>query len=297
MALAQRGPRPVETPEVTKRRVRSVLKSAREQAGMTQIAVATALRVSTSKVIRLEQGVVPVSPKDAKTLMELYGRPDLVDEMVELAVQAKRDHPLSEFKDSVSVTELSYYGNEISASVIYKYEPTFVPGLFQVPEYVEALLSGMGLSKDEILQKLELRSYRTQLLDQDVFPDMRYIIGEAVLCRPVGGSEVMAAQFANLKELARRPGISLQILPFSVGAHRAMGEAFTIMTFDSEDVPDLLYLQDAAQESTERDAPKPIRRYLDIFNELSAAASAPEDFGAVLDEIVTARLGAEFLTD
>jgi transcriptional regulator with XRE-family HTH domain len=293
--LAVERPKPAETPEVMKRRVRTFLKSARERAGLTQRQVATELGYSSSKMIRMEQGLVPVSTDDVVKLMELYGVSDAETQarMADLARGSRAAQPWNDFKDSISATELSYYGNEPSASVIYKYEPTFVPGIFQTAEYAEALLTRLGLSKDEVLQKLELRLARTRILEERARPDMRFIIGEAVLSRPVGSLKVMEAQLRQLRNLATQPGVSLQILPFSVGPHRAMGDAFTIMTFDQEEVPDLLFLQDAGQQSTERDEPKSIRRYLDIFSELSDLACATEDFGDVFDTLVKKQLGIE----
>ena len=80
-------PEPVE---VKKRRLRTALRQARLDVGMTQKAVADDLVWSVSKIVRIEQGIVPVTPSDVMVLLQLYKVTDTaqIDELVELAKQA-----------------------------------------------------------------------------------------------------------------------------------------------------------------------------------------------------------------
>ena len=60
------------------------------------------------------------------------------------------------------------------------------------------------------------------------------ILDEAVLRRPVGGPGVMREQLACLTEVARRPNIAIQVIPFGAGAHEGLrGGAFVVADFDS----------------------------------------------------------------
>ena len=56
-----------DTIEVKKRRLRAAGRQARIKAKMTQQAAADELVWSTSKIVRIEQGIVPVTPTDVRS--------------------------------------------------------------------------------------------------------------------------------------------------------------------------------------------------------------------------------------
>ncbi len=59
------------------------------------------------------------------------------------------------------------------------------------------------------------------------------ILDEAVLRRPVGGSDVMRGQLARLAREAQRPNVAIQVIPFGAGAHEGLpGGAFIVADFD-----------------------------------------------------------------
>jgi hypothetical protein len=120
-------------------------------------------------------------------------------------------------------------GNEPAAKVIYEYEPAVVPGLFQTQDYTRSLLHVLGESEANVERRLEVRTNRQRLLDESRRPELNFILGEAALVRPVGDTDIMREQIAHLLELNNEPGINLWLLPFSAGAHRGMGSAFTIL--------------------------------------------------------------------
>ena len=76
-----------ETVEVKKRRLRVALRHARADANLTQKAAADELVWSVSKIVRIEQGTVPVAPTDVRAMLHLYRVTDQeqVDALVELA--------------------------------------------------------------------------------------------------------------------------------------------------------------------------------------------------------------------
>jgi transcriptional regulator with XRE-family HTH domain len=278
-----------ETPEVMRRRLRVALRQERDAAGLTQKDAAAALDWSVSKIIRIEQGTVAITPIDLRALLAVYKTSDekREAELVELA-RGSRKQSWTEYKDVYSHAALALFGNEAVAKIIYKYEPTFVPGILQTEEYARALLAGLGHSEKEIDRMVSARLERQELLERDPRPQLEFILGEAVVSRAVGGRGVMLRQLDRIKDLAARPGISLQLLQFSVGAHPRMGEAFTILEF-TEDLDDLLYLENAGGESTSREDLELIADYRRDFITLQALASESTDFAGVVDEIVAAR--------
>lgn len=275
-----------EPPEVKRRRLRAALRHAREEAKLTQKDVVKALDWSVSKIIRIEQGAVGVTPTDLRALLAEYGvtNEKQVSELVELA-RGSRRQSFSEYRDVFSKASLTLFGNEAAAKVIYKYEPTFVPGLLQTEEYARALLTGLRVSEDKIERTVAGRLARQELLDEETRPELQFILGEAVVRRQVGGQGIMLHQLEQLKALAGRTKISLQVLPFAKGAHPRMGGAFTIMEFADDSVDDLLYLENAGGASISRNDPELIAEYLQDFDTLQEMAIPSSDFADFIDSI------------
>jgi Domain of unknown function (DUF5753) len=92
---------------------------------------------------------------------------------------------------------------------------------------------------------------------------------------------VMRAQLRHLTELARRPNITLQVIPYSVGAHDGAGGSFTLLRFTEPEIPDVVYIEQltGAQYLDRRNYAD---QYLDILNRLSAMALSPERTTAFL---------------
>jgi transcriptional regulator with XRE-family HTH domain len=289
--LAARQRPIVETPEVKRRRLKAALRREREGEGLSQKQVCEALDWSVSKIIRIEAGAVGLTATDLRALMDLYKIADdkRRTELTELA-RGSRKQSWSEYSDVYSVAARTLFGYEAAASVIYKYEPTFIPGLLQTEEYARALLLAGGHGEDEIDRIVTARLERQELLEQTPRPRLEFILGEATVSRAVGSPGVMLHQLERLKDLARRPDISLQILLFEAGAHPRMGEAFTILEFTDENLDDLIYLENAGRESVNREDPEVVATYRRDFVTLQGKATSSSDFAKIIDKIAAARL-------
>lgn len=283
----------VQTPEVKRRLLKVALRHEREACGLAQKQVSDTLDWSVSKIIRIEAGAVGLSATDLRALMDLYKITDerRQAELLELA-RGSRKQSWSEYSDVYSAAARTLFGYEAAARAIFKYEPTFIPGLLQTEEYARALLAAGGHSEDEIERMVRGRLERQELLEQDPHPRLEFILGEAALSRAVGGPGVMLHQLERLKDLASRPGISLQVLPFEAGAHPRMGEAFTILEFADENLDDIIYLENAGRDSTSREDPETTAAYRRDFVVLQGLAKQSKDFAAILDRISATRLSA-----
>jgi transcriptional regulator with XRE-family HTH domain len=273
-----------EAVEVKKRRLRTTLRQARIDAHLTQKAAAEELSWSMSKIVRIELGSVPVTPTDVRVMLQLYGVDDRsqIEELFNLAKEAREDKGLSPFSDVLSDEALELFGNEGAAKVIYKYEPSVFPGLFQTTEYARSLLHALGYSEEQVEKRLKVREQRQRMLEGADHPDLSFIVGETALSRTVGGEDVMREQIAHVLELSKMDGISTAILPFAAGVHRAMGGAFTVLQFKDPQLPDLLYLENAVGERVSRDEEGEISKYLELFAELQEMASK---YGSVEEQV------------
>ncbi|SBT53471.1 hypothetical protein GA0070621_4809 [Micromonospora narathiwatensis] len=97
-----------------------------------------------------------------------------------------------------------------------------------------------------------------------------------MLSRPVGGDVVMRGQLKRLVEVAELPNVTLQVLPFEVGAHAGMDGTFTILSFPEASDPDVVYAENATgglflEKSDE------LQKYSFIFDHIRAAAIRPEE--------------------
>jgi transcriptional regulator with XRE-family HTH domain len=293
IGLASARSKIIETPEVMRRRLRVSLRQAREALPLTQQAAADALDWSVSKIIRIEQGAVGITPIDLRALLNVYEVTDekLIAELVEFA-RGSRRQSWRQYKNVYSPASLTLFANEAVAAFIYKYEPTFIPGLLQTEDYARALLAGLGHDDEEIELMVSARLERQELLNRERHPDLQFVMGEVTLTRVVGGSDVMLQQLEHLKELSGRPGVELQVLPFSAGAHPRMGGAFTILEFADQNLDDLLYLENAGGESTSRDDPDLIADYRRDFLVIQKLAIGKSDFADYIDGIIASRFSS-----
>jgi hypothetical protein len=82
---------------------------------------------------------------------------------------------------------------------------------------------------------------RQELLTRDNPPMLWYVLGEGVVRQMIGGRDVMGEQLTRLIELARSPGILLQVFPFSSSEHP--GTNGPIMVFEFDDNPTVCYTE------------------------------------------------------
>jgi hypothetical protein len=68
------------------------------------------------------------------------------------------------------------------------------------------------------------------------------IVDEAVLHRVVSCGAVMRVQLKQISTMIYLPNVTIQVAPFSIGAHSAMDSTFNILEFDSA-VPSAVYVE------------------------------------------------------
>lgn len=176
-----------------------------------------------------------------------------------------------------------YIGLEQAASEICDYEPDLIPGLFQIPDYADAVIRYhcRDLDDEEIDRRVRVRVERQALVRRRTSPlKLRLVITEGVLRQPVGGRDVMLQQLDRLTDMAGLPTVSLRIMPFGVGMHDGLvTQSFSVLRFplngdgtDSE--PPTVY-KDGFTGSLYLDKPHEVERYSEAFDRI---------WGTALDE-------------
>lgn len=270
-------------PVTMRRKLRAELKRLRTASNLTQRAVAETLDWSPSKVIRIENGSVAVGVTDLHALLRLYGEQDgaRIGELEEMARGSKRQ-PFASYKDLYPAETLRYFAYESSSVRIRQFELAVVPALLQTEEYAKALLRGLELDRSRIDQIWDSRVERQELLDRQDMPEMFFILDEAVIRRAVGGEGVMRSLREHLLLMSERPGITIQILPFAIGAYKTLTGPFVYLEFEAADDPDVLYLERPLGDSVFRDDEEVTGPYLETFYQLEKQASAPNALEAAL---------------
>lgn len=247
---------PVRGPVVPRRRLGTELRTLRDQAGLTIEDVAKELECSVSKVSRLETGQGIPKSRDVRDLLNRYGVTDQAyrDRLMRWVRDGQRQGWWDDFSDVLAPEDpllwpagnLRYVALEQDASEVRCFESTLVNGLLQTKDYARSVLSTLSTAEDrEATDRLvELRMRRQDRLYATEDPlTVRVLLDEAVLHRPVGGEQVMRAQLERLLADAQRPNITVQVLPFRVGAHLAVAGSFSVLAFPGSDDNDLVYIE------------------------------------------------------
>jgi transcriptional regulator with XRE-family HTH domain len=271
-----------QDPAALRRQLLRELKRFRADAGLTQKDVANAMDWSASKVIRIESGNVTISTNDLRALLAYYGVKDgvVVSDLVQMARDSKRQS-FAEYRDIIPASGIQYYQYEASAWIIRQFEPLLIPGLLQIEDYTRAIMKLYDLPETHFERLINARADRQELLEREQPPEMFFILDENVIRRPVAGHRVMARQLRHLAELSRHPHISIQIVPFEVGAYQGLNGPFVLLEFPGAEGDTVLYLENRADYVT-RDDPDQIGRYIDIFQDLERHQASPSGDGSMI---------------
>ncbi|MCI4044641.1 helix-turn-helix transcriptional regulator [Streptomyces sp. TRM75563] len=127
-----------------------------------------------------------------------------------------------------------YLTHEERAAEIRLYEVGVIPGLLQTPEYAATLEADAvrreAITQEQADERVALVERRQASLMRSPTPLLFAVLDEGCVLRPMGGPEVMAAQFDRLLEFAEQPNTVLQIAPFQMGERRPFSLPVTVLT-------------------------------------------------------------------
>ena len=276
-------------PTVQRMLVGAKLRRLRTEMGLSREEAGEAIRASEWKIHRLENGQVGFKERDIIDLLRLYQvtDPTEVAEFVSLAREANTPGWWQHYGDVLPQWFRTYVDLESAAVLIRTYEGQFIPGLLQTDAYMRAVVQGAHLdeSAEELGRRVRLRMARQQLLTREQPPRVWAVIDEAALRRPVGGREVMAGQLERLIEATKLPNVTLQVLPFEVGAHAAMLGAFSILRFADRELPDVVYLEHLTN-AVYLDKRDEAERYLDVMESICDESEPPARTVELLEKLL-----------
>ncbi|MFG2127372.1 helix-turn-helix domain-containing protein [Streptomyces sp. NPDC048751] len=290
--------RPDPAPTLLKMLVGVQLAGFREDAGLSQDQAARALGFSGAKLSRIESGKGrrPPTERDVRALLELYGT-DAYEASVLIKLLQRAGEPgwwqrydkrlMPEWFDRL-------VGLQEAAATIRTFEIQYVPGLLQTAAYTRAVVE-RGLPNapaGEVQRRVELRMRRAELVTRADAPRLWAVVDESVLLRVLGGKDVMREQLGHLIEMARRPNVTVQVVPLDVTNASAPAIPVTYLRFGGLDLPDVVYLEHirSANFLEDRDETEEYRLALD---RLADEALNPRESLGLLRETMRSRYPAQ----
>ncbi|MEU7168543.1 Scr1 family TA system antitoxin-like transcriptional regulator [Streptomyces morookaense] len=180
------------------------LQQLRAQKGWTQAQLAAEVWVSHARISQFEAGE-GLPPKDIAVLLDkvLGANGALLDLWDRL-----NDNPDARWAQKILSTE--------AKTVHFRHVTNVIPALLQTDAYARTLLSkGIPYYGGNLDEKVAYRAERRKVLDIPNPPQFWAILEESALHWRIGGKQVMGEQFDHLLNMATRPNVCLQVIPFS----------------------------------------------------------------------------------
>ncbi|SRR6266568_2941343 len=264
------------SPTIRKRSLSRRLVELRKACGLTTTEVQRQLNWSASKLNYIEKAKWIEPNSDAVAdLCELYGVEGREREaLIRLAREGRQRGWWRKYNDVFS-NELP--GFEAGASQIRAFETTFIPGLLQVPSYIELITRAAGIDDPAgIKRHVDARVERQEILTRDNDPcRLHAVIDENAILR-ITDPAIRRAQLGHLAEITSRPNVDVQLLPVTAGVYPGAGEVFAYLSFPDPSERDFVFLESSIDDRMLEEADE-LERYRLRFEQLRTTALSPEE--------------------
>ncbi|MFF7344751.1 helix-turn-helix domain-containing protein [Streptomyces antimycoticus] len=281
----------VKPSTVLGRQLGDELRRFRESAGLSTADAAEVLDCTKGKISRIENGHVPVRTPDLNALMQAYNVEDSEarERLAALARRANRRRRDGWWRQYESVLGDAYRDQiemEAICDSIRTYEVQLVPGLLQTAEYGRAVTvaSRSWQTPEEIEQFVQVRLTRQERLTGETPMDFWAVLSEGVLRQQVGGPAVMRAQLEHMVAMAEQSNVTVQVLPFSRGAHSSMFGPYLLLSFPQLASLDLV-LSETPTGNIWMERELEVARYRELFDDARTAALPPTESLALIRRV------------
>ncbi|WP_406737794.1 helix-turn-helix domain-containing protein [Streptomyces sp. NBC_00853] len=264
------------------------LRRLREAANLTTADAAEALDCTKGKISRIENGRVTVRLPDLTAMLQAYGAADgeVLPRLSTLAKKAnrrRRESWWNQYGPVLADTYRDFIALEAIAGSIRTFQAQLIPGLLQTPDYVRAVTvaSQQWQTGDEIEKFVQVRLSRQDRLTDESPLQLWAVLSESVLLQQVGGPHVMHEQLEHLLTASELPNVTVQVLPFSRGAHASMFGPYVVLGFREEGALDVV-LADNPTGSIWFEREAEVARYQDLFDAARTSALSPVESRTVI---------------
>ncbi|MFF8830473.1 Scr1 family TA system antitoxin-like transcriptional regulator [Streptomyces sp. NPDC015131] len=192
----------------------AVLQAFRENARLTQEALAQIMGYSAHYLASVEQGRrFPTREfvERAEEALNAFG-----------ALRKASQHLTR--KPGLAIWFQTWALLEASAITLDTYEPRVIPGLLQTEAYARVLFRGQlpPLSDEQVEDQMTARLERQRLLRDRPNTAYSFILEEHLFHHRVGGAEVTRELLDHLLEVTELRNVAVQVLPLERGHHTAL---------------------------------------------------------------------------
>lgn len=279
-----------EQTAAARRRLASRLRELRRAADISgeELGRRTGWRQSTTS--RLENGQTLPQPSQVESWVAAVGAgTEVLIELEELLSAARTSVASWDRQLAVGRSRRQQRIRELEASVstIRTFQPTVVPGLLQLPEYMKQvfrfLTQGPVLTDDDLAGAIQARVERQTIL-YNPSQRLNFVLAEAALWwRPVS-VEMQLAQIDRVAMATTLSNVTLGIIPANAQASASYFHGFTVLGEPGRDDDPVAVIETLTRELWLRDQ-RDIRIYLEEFAKLTGDAVYGADARAVLRRV------------
>lgn len=251
------------------------LRERREHLSLSVGGAAKAVKMQQPNLSAVEAGKKKLTAANLAKLAKLYEiEPEEREALDALRAGADQRDWYHQYSWLFGEDLLRYLGLEHGADHLQVYEGSLVPGPLQTADYAAAVIRGCSpyVRLTEFEPRMEVRQARQQRLIGKEPIRITALLAEAVLRQEVGGPEIMCAQLDHLATMAtEHEHVEIRVIPFSVGAHAALGGPFHVLSFASPRLPDVAWQETLANFAIV-DKPVQVREYAVVLAETTQIA-------------------------
>jgi hypothetical protein len=251
----------------------SEVRRAREAAGMPQAGLGALVPCDKSVVSRIEAGLVQADEAFARTCDVAFPHLD------GFFIRFWKNCQSWSAAFPAAFREFAAY--EAEAFTIWTFQHSLVPGLLQTEGYARAVLERHpNVTSDQVAERVAARLTRQSVLERGDPPLLWVLLDENVLHRHVGGATIMKDQLAHLTAMARRPNITVQLIPREE-AHVGLTGAFSMAESADAFVAHLEHIADGLMT----DSPAIVAQASTRFDALKADACRRSESLTLIEEM------------
>ncbi|WP_326821169.1 helix-turn-helix domain-containing protein [Streptosporangium sp. NBC_01756] len=213
------------------------LRRYRQEAGLSQSKLARRMGYSLGTVSMAETGRRPPTEDFARRCDEALGAEGALVRIKEMIDNVAARLP-AWFRPWAEI--------EQTAESLRTWQPLIMPGLLQTADYARVLFSNEPCAPAEDVERsVAARLDRQLILEREVPPTLWVVLDEGVLGRRVGNASIMLGQLDHLLQMARRPYVTVQIVPSEAGSTVGLLGGFFIAQVRG--VVNSVYMESAGQ--------------------------------------------------
>ncbi|MFF1788267.1 helix-turn-helix domain-containing protein [Kitasatospora sp. NPDC058243] len=257
------------------RRFGEELQRLRAAAGMSAPEAGALVGMKGPAVSHTEAGRITLNPERLEIWLDAYGCTDPVFR-AKIADMGRSNGKgwWTESADRLPTLLLDLAEAEHDAALIDNFETFHVPGLLQVPAYIEAIYEDADQHRKlDVAAEIDFRKQRQRILTDLPRREFRFVIHETALRMRFPGDAAMREQLVHLLEISELPNVSIQVLPFTAAQKPPYTSQFVFLDPGAPELSTIVV--DHPSHTEYLGDQRSIETYRKTFNQLSELALPP----------------------